>query len=74
MKSLRLRGNSGAASVRFTKSGGVDILDPTNTRLAIGLKAQKTHGASFSDGVNSGLNNIDNFSCLKFLSINISTP
>jgi len=40
--------------------------------LAIGLKAQKTHGASFSDGVNSGLNNIDNFSCLKFLSINIS--
>ena len=51
---------------------GVDILDPTYTRLAIGLKAQKTHGASFSDGVNSGLNNIDNFSCLKFLSINIS--
>jgi hypothetical protein len=39
----------------------VDILDPTNTRLAIGLKAQKTHGASFIDGVNVGLNNIDIF-------------
>jgi hypothetical protein len=39
----------------------VDILDPTNTRLAMGLKAQKTHGASFIDGVNVGLNNIDIF-------------